>query len=112
MGKIPSRSRFALQLRTRLVLVLMAGILVFLNSHPRLSANLESEPLVQPEAGMLVRHWEHSKARGWPEDCYKSFPSGFSAWSASGVAIDVAVALLILGVAVGTCEWMLRKHQP
>lgn len=111
MAKIPSRSRFALQLRTRLVLVLAAGILVFVNARVRPSAGLESEPLIQPEAGMVVHHWERARVRGWPEDFYKSFPSGFSAWSASGVAIDVAVAMLIVGVAVGTCEWVLRKRK-
>ena len=111
MAQLPSRSRFALQLRTRLVLVLAAGILVFVNARQRVSPTLESEPLVQPDAGMVVHHWEHARVRGWPEDFYKSFPSGYSAWSASGVAIDLAVALFISGVAVGTCEWMLRKGQ-
>lgn len=112
MSKAPQTarkpSRFALQMRTRLVMILATGVLAYVNVRVR-KGGLETVPLVQPEPGMVVHLWEPPMLRGWPVDFYKAFKSGFAAWSAEGIAIDVVAALMIVGVAIVTCEWMLRK---
>lgn len=101
--------RFTLQLRSRLVLILAVGVLIFVNTRTR-TGPIENVPLVQPQAGMVVHLWERASVRGWPADYYKSFKSGYAEWSTEGVVIDVLVALGIIGVAVGTCEWMVRRR--
>jgi hypothetical protein len=101
---------YRLHLRTRLVMIAVVGALVYVNTRAQ-NGPLETVPMVQPASGMIVHLMEHGLVRGWPLILYKSYSTGYTEWSAAGIACDVAVGLSITVAIVATGEWILRRRE-
>ena len=91
-----NRHWLQIHLSTAIVLMFVAGGLVYVNMQGREPADLYGLDVV---------------TFGWPVDMVNAL-SGFSfrQWSHSGVVCNVAAACALLSATALSCEWLLRRR--
>ena len=102
--------RFQIHLSTAIVLMIAAGIVLWANTGGRASPNIKG----YSGGGWLEQRY------GWPSEAARTYlpveggewsiETSDTVWRIQGVAIDLAVALVILFAVGFVCERLIRRR--
>lgn len=114
MNDAPPKKRpwFQLHLSTCIVLMFVAGMLIWLNVTPRerslvwILENGRMERFMDDRSGL-----EGWTGRGWPATFQAILPDETTKWSGEGVVQDLAVVMAIIGLAGSGCEYLIRRRE-
>ncbi|HLX60933.1 MAG TPA: hypothetical protein VKX17_06585 [Planctomycetota bacterium] len=107
----PRRARFQIHLSTAILLMFVAGALIWAQTTPKLTSQKRTDP-----PGWSVVEYPRTEY-GWPAVAYiyidyssTKIQPNQREWNYGGVQFDIVMAMIYLSGAGCLCEWLIRRR--